>query len=179
MNKPEKLRQPAADNLCLQGRAAVISEAETVLLPMGAPALRPAESGGGKTLLIIGSVSLGADNLPSEASLGGGLAAAGQASGVPGLGEILQRRFLHALRSVTRKPAALLFINSGVRLLAAQSPVHKTLLDLSEQGINLYACQESVYSYHIDAIKKTELLNSIGMAELMLNMDKVVTLPCG
>ncbi|NJP39827.1 hypothetical protein HCH52_02000 [Oscillospiraceae bacterium HV4-5-C5C] len=179
MNQPEPLRQNTADKLSLQSRTAVMSDTETVLLPLEAPVLRHTESGGGKTLIILGSVSLGADHLPGEAGLSGGLAAAGQANGVPGLGEVLQRRFLHALRSVTRKPAALLFLNSGVKLLAAQSAVHKTLLDLSQQGIRLYACQESVHSYHIETLSKTELLNSIGMAELMLNMDKVITLPCG
>jgi selenium metabolism protein YedF len=56
------------------------------------------------------------------------------------LGRLLMHRFLHELGSASTKPETALFINTGVKLVADDSPVLGQLKRLEETGVELLAC---------------------------------------
>ena len=60
--------------------------------------------------------------------------------GSPELGAVLMKSFFVALREKTPLPAALLLMNSGVRLSCAASPVLESLQELERQGVEVLSC---------------------------------------
>ena len=56
------------------------------------------------------------------------------------LGATLMRAFLGVLPEVLDGPAALIFLNHGVKLTTAGSPVLEELEALEEEGAELYSC---------------------------------------
>jgi selenium metabolism protein YedF len=56
------------------------------------------------------------------------------------LGKILMANFLRLLGDSKDKPGALVFWNSGVRLVCEGSPVLEHLKRLEEQGVGIRAC---------------------------------------
>ena len=56
------------------------------------------------------------------------------------LGATLMRAFLGVLPDVLEGPAALIFVNHGVKLTTTGSPVLEELEALTEQGAELYSC---------------------------------------
>ncbi len=56
------------------------------------------------------------------------------------LGAILMRAFLGVLPEVVDGPTAAIFVNDGVKLTTAGSPVLEELEALAEQGVELYSC---------------------------------------
>jgi selenium metabolism protein YedF len=56
------------------------------------------------------------------------------------LGARLMGSFLRTLAAVEQKPSTIIFYNSGVRLVADDSPVLDALEALDRQGVELAAC---------------------------------------
>lgn len=82
------------------------------------------------------------------------------------LGSALAREFFRALaRREGTPPAAVVFLNAGVRLLVDGSPILAQLEELDSQGVAIVACRSSVQ--HFDLEDKIEVGDSMPMTELV------------
>lgn len=68
------------------------------------------------------------------------IAAEGLGQGDPELGRLLMRGLLYTLTEAERPPRALLFMNGGVRLTVADSPVLAHLQALEARGTRIQSC---------------------------------------
>ncbi len=93
------------------------------------------------------------------------------------LGGILVRGLLHTLAEGDRKPSTLIFINSGVKLVANGSPVVDDLRALEDQGVQILACGTCLGYYELkDKVAVGHTSNMYSIVEAMLDADKVTTL---
>jgi selenium metabolism protein YedF len=93
------------------------------------------------------------------------------------LGEILIRSFLHTLGEVEPQPDTLIFLNSGVRLVAAGSPVLDDLRALRDRGVEILACGTCLGHYALkDRVAVGEISNMYAIAETLLRAGKVISL---
>jgi selenium metabolism protein YedF len=93
------------------------------------------------------------------------------------LGGILTRGLFHTLAEGDRKPNALIFINSGVKLVANGSPVADDLRALEEQGVQVLACGTCLGYYELkDKVAVGQISNMYSIVEMMLDADKVSSL---
>jgi len=93
------------------------------------------------------------------------------------LGQVLIRGFLHTLGEVEPRPDTLVFVNEGVRLTAAGSPVVDDLRELAENGVQVLACGTCLGFFGLkDQVAVGEVSNMYTIAETMLRAGKVVTL---
>jgi selenium metabolism protein YedF len=95
----------------------------------------------------------------------------------PELGRILIRGFFHTLGEVEPVPDAIIFFNSGVKLVAADSPVLEDLQALRERGVGILACGTCLGYYELkEKVAVGEVSNMYTIAETMLGAGKVVSL---
>jgi selenium metabolism protein YedF len=95
----------------------------------------------------------------------------------PELGQILIRGFFHALGEVEPLPDTIIFFNSGVKLVAADSPVLEDLQVLRERGVEILACGTCLGYYELkEKVAVGEVSNMYTIAETMLGAAKVVSL---
>ncbi len=93
------------------------------------------------------------------------------------LGQILVRSFFHVLGEVEPRPATVVFFNSGVKLVAEDSPVLGDLRGLDERGVGILACGTCLAYYGLkEKIAVGEISNMYAIAEVMLRAGKVVNL---
>jgi selenium metabolism protein YedF len=93
------------------------------------------------------------------------------------LGNILVRAFFHTLGEVEPLPQTIIFFNSGVKLVAEDSPVMEDLCALSEQDIEILACGTCLEYYGLkDKLAVGEISNMYTIAEMMLGAGRVVKL---
>ena len=108
------------------------------------------------TVMLIGSESLG--------------------RGSDELGGILIRGLMHTLAEGNRRPSALIFINSGVKLVTADSPVLEDLRSLASQGVEILACGTCLGYYELkDKVAVGQVSNMYSIVEAMLDADKVLS----
>lgn len=108
------------------------------------------------TVMLIGSESLG--------------------RGSDELGAILIRGLMHTLAEGNRRPSALIFINSGVKLVTADSPVLEDLRSLASQGVEILACGTCLGYYELkDKLAVGQVSNMYSIVEAMLDADKVLS----
>jgi len=67
------------------------------------------------------------------------------------LGGRLMVKFIHQLPGVSDRPHAIVFYNTGVRLLADRSVVLDTLRQLEHDGVELLACGTCVAHFGLEA----------------------------
>lgn len=92
------------------------------------------------------------------------------------LGAKLMGSFLRTLSAGESRPDKIVFYNSGVKLLAAGSPVLDVLDDLEQSGVLLLACGTCVSFYKLDEkIARERVSNMPTIAEAILNDPSVVT----
>jgi len=92
------------------------------------------------------------------------------------LGNILIRGFLHTLNEVQPLPATIIFINSGVRLVAEGSEVVEDLRALGDKGVEVLACGTCLNYYGLkDKVVVGQVSNMYSIAELLLRADKVIS----
>ncbi len=97
--------------------------------------------------------------------------------GNPELGSILMRAFFHTLGEVEPRPNTIIFLNSGVKLVAEGSKVLDDLQTLKAQGIDMFACGTCLEFYELkDRVVVGEISNMYTIAETILNAGKVVNL---
>jgi selenium metabolism protein YedF len=93
------------------------------------------------------------------------------------LGTVLIRAFFHTLGEVEPLPEAIVFFNSGVKLVVEGSPVLEDLQALSDQGIEILACGTCLGYYELkEKLAVGEISNMYTIAETMLGAGKVVRL---
>ena len=93
------------------------------------------------------------------------------------LGQILVRAFFHTLGEVEPLPDTIVFLNSGVKLVVAGSPVLEDLHALCDRGISILACGTCLGHYGLkDQIAAGEVSNMYTIAETLLGAGKVVSL---
>jgi selenium metabolism protein YedF len=92
------------------------------------------------------------------------------------LGNVLIRGFLHTLNEVEPLPATLIFINSGVRLVAEDSEVMEDLRALCDKGVEVLACGTCLNYYGLkDKVAVGQVSNMYSIAESLLRADKVIS----
>ena len=90
------------------------------------------------------------------------------------LGEMLIASFLRLLRESPEKPATMIFLNSGVRLVCEGSNVLDYVIKLKEQGVEIRACTTCLE--YLDLTDKLKVGKPTTMAESiqsMMNADVV------
>jgi selenium metabolism protein YedF len=92
------------------------------------------------------------------------------------LGARLMGSFLRTLLVATTKPDALVFYNTGVKLLAPHSAVLDVLDELNRAGVRLVACGTCITYFALsEAIAPERVSNMAEIAVLLLAADNVIT----
>ena len=95
----------------------------------------------------------------------------------PELGRILMRGFFHAIGEVQHLPQAVYFLNNGVRLAVAGSPVLEDLAALAGRGVHVASCGTCLdYLGLKDQVAVGEVTNMYAIVEALLGAARVVTL---
>lgn len=93
------------------------------------------------------------------------------------LGKILMRAFMHTFLEVKPSPNTIIFMNNGVKLAVAGSPVLEDLQELSNNGIEILVCGTCLNYFGLtDKIAVGTISNAYSIAEAMLQADKVINL---
>jgi selenium metabolism protein YedF len=127
-------------------------------MPEESVAPQPAEAAAGEPLVV---------TIPSEF----------MGRGDEELGHILIRGFFHTLGEVAPMPDAIIFFNSGVKLVVEGSPVLEDLHELCGRGVAILACGTCLGHYELkDRVAVGEVSNMYTIAEMLLGAGKVVSL---
>jgi selenium metabolism protein YedF len=90
------------------------------------------------------------------------------------LGQLLMSNFLRLIAENKGKPAALLFWNTGVRLVCEGSWALRHLQDLEKQGVEVLACRTCLDFFELtdkqEVGKPTNMMKTI---DVLLNADMV------
>jgi selenium metabolism protein YedF len=94
--------------------------------------------------------------------------------GEDNLGAVLMANFLRNLGESEEKPKAIIFWNTGVRLLTADSPVLEHLKKLAGQGIEILGCATCLdYLNLTDKIKVGKTTNMLRSIYAMFDTDMI------
>lgn len=97
--------------------------------------------------------------------------------GDPALGEILMKSFLFSLHELEGKIAQLIFMNSGVKLTTAGSPVLEHLQALEQKGVEILSCGTCLDFYNIkDNLIAGKVTNMYTAVEILTGADRVITI---
>jgi intracellular sulfur oxidation DsrE/DsrF family protein len=92
------------------------------------------------------------------------------------LGARLMGSFLRMLLSTTPQPDALVFYNTGVKLLAPDSAVLDVLDEVNRAGVRLVACGTCVTYFALaERIAPERVSNMAEIAALLLAAENVIT----
>lgn len=92
------------------------------------------------------------------------------------LGLLLRKSFFGALAEMESLPDKMLFINSGVKLVASGSPVLESLGKLEHSGVEMLACGTCLDFYGLkDKVAVGTVSNMYNFIELLMEAGKVVT----
>lgn len=95
---------------------------------------------------------------------------AGLGSGEPELGKLLLANFLRLLGEGPDLPQEIVFVNTGVSLLAHHSPMLEHLKKLEERGVALLACRTCVEYLDLeDKLAAGSITTMAVIKELLLN----------
>ncbi|MHB1355914.1 MAG: sulfurtransferase-like selenium metabolism protein YedF [Anaerolineae bacterium] len=93
------------------------------------------------------------------------------------LGVILMRSFFYALTEVEIKPRSILFLNTGVRLTVADSPVLEALQKLVSQGVEILICGTCLGYFNLkEQVAVGQVSNMYTIAEKLLAAGHTVTI---
>ena len=93
------------------------------------------------------------------------------------LGDILIRGWFHTLNEVEPLPATIIFINSGVKLVAHGSEELEDLRALCDKGVEMLACGTCLGFYGLkDQVAVGQVSNMYSIAETLLKADQVISL---
>jgi selenium metabolism protein YedF len=91
------------------------------------------------------------------------------------LGALLMRAFVKTLREVKPLPGALIFINGGVRLTTAGSPLIPDIRLLEEAGARVLSCGTCLDFYRLEEKLEVGVVsNMFEIASLLVGADRVV-----
>jgi selenium metabolism protein YedF len=93
------------------------------------------------------------------------------------LGSILIRAFFHTLNESKLLPATIVFINSGVQLVAEGSAVLEDLRALCDKGVAVWACGTCLDYYGLkQKVAVGEVSNMYSIAEALLQAQSVISI---
>jgi selenium metabolism protein YedF len=100
----------------------------------------------------------------------------GRGENVP-LGSLLIHSFLNTLGAFNSKPASILFMNDGVRLVTEDSVAVGELNQLESQGVEILACGTCLSRLELtDKLAVGRVSNMYDLTDIMLKADKVISL---
>jgi selenium metabolism protein YedF len=100
----------------------------------------------------------------------------GRGENVP-LGSLLIHSFLNTLGAFNSKPASILFMNDGVRLVTEDSVAVGELNQLEAQGVEILACGTCLSRLELtDKLAVGRVSNMYDLTDIMLKADKVISL---
>ena len=93
------------------------------------------------------------------------------------LGRLLVRTFLHTLGELPAPPAAIVFMNAGVKLAIEGSPVLDDLRSLAAGGAKLLVCGTCLGFFELkERLAAGRISNMFEIAETLFGAAKVVRL---
>lgn len=93
------------------------------------------------------------------------------------LGKILMPAYMNAFAKGDTLPETIAFVNSGVKLLIANSPAFEALRELETRGVKIIACGTCLDYYNIkEQLAVGSSTNAVELTALMLESDKVIKL---
>jgi len=91
------------------------------------------------------------------------------------LGKILTPAYLNAFLKGENLPDVIAFVNSGVKLLTAESPALTALKELEAKGVRLLACGTCLDYFDLkDKLAVGGPTNAVEITGLMMSADKVI-----
>ena len=97
--------------------------------------------------------------------------------GDEGVGQTLLAVFLRKVLASLKKPDAIIFYNSGVKLLVQGSRYLEVLVALEEQGVELLACGTCVYKVcNQKALLAGRITKMSEITDILLDAETVITL---
>jgi selenium metabolism protein YedF len=98
-------------------------------------------------------------------------------SGDDTLGSTLMKSYMYALSESDKLPKELLFINSGVRLVAEDSEVLESLMKLKDRGVNISSCGVCLDFYKLkDKLAVGEITNMYTIIDKMNTAGNTIRL---
>ncbi len=95
--------------------------------------------------------------------------------GDPELSRTLVNLFLQTALEAGHQPRAILMANSGVKLMAPDSPVLKVLEDFKRRGCEVLACGLCLEFYGLkEKVPKEQITNMFAICEYLFAADKVL-----
>jgi selenium metabolism protein YedF len=126
--------------------------------PSAGPAPPTAASAGGPLVLVIPGEFMGRGEHPE-------------------LGQVLLRGFFHTLSEVAPLPDAVIFFNSGVKLVTEGSPIVEDLEALRGHGVEILVCGTCLQYYGLtERVAVGEVSNMYTIAETILGAGRMVSL---
>jgi selenium metabolism protein YedF len=96
--------------------------------------------------------------------------------GDPDFGANLLNIFLQTILQSGHRPKAILLVNSGVSLLAENSPFEPVLKNFKNEGAEVLACGLCVEFYGLEKdIAKEQITNMFAICEYLFAADKVIS----
>jgi selenium metabolism protein YedF len=96
--------------------------------------------------------------------------------GEPEFSRNLINLFLQTVLEAGHQPRAILLANTGVKLMAPDSPALKVLQDFKARGCEVLACGLCVEFYGLkDVVAKEQITNMYAITEYLFAADKVLT----
>jgi selenium metabolism protein YedF len=93
------------------------------------------------------------------------------------LGNTLMRSFMHTLTEAETRPSRIIFMNSGVKLVARDSEVLDDLRALERKGIEILACGTCLGYYNLkEAVEVGRVSNMYDITAALLDTDKIISL---
>ncbi|OGO01315.1 MAG: hypothetical protein A2Y72_01530 [Chloroflexi bacterium RBG_13_53_26] len=93
------------------------------------------------------------------------------------LGNTLMRSFMHTLTEAETRPSRIIFMNSGVKLVARDSEVIGDLRALEKQGVEILACGTCLGYYNLkEAVEVGRVSNMYDITAALLDADKIISL---
>jgi selenium metabolism protein YedF len=91
------------------------------------------------------------------------------------LGKILMPAYLNAFSKSDKMPDVIVFVNSGVKLLTADSSALTALQNLEAKGVKLLACGTCLDYYNLkDKLAVGGPTNAVEITSMMMQADKVI-----
>lgn len=93
------------------------------------------------------------------------------------LGSLLLRAFFHTLNEADSLPATIVFINSGVQLVAEGSAVLEDLWALCDKGVAVWACGTCLEYYGLkQKVLVGQVSNMYSIVEALLQAQSVISI---
>lgn len=104
------------------------------------------------------------------------LASARLGEGDDKLGDLLMKTFLYTLAQFNDLPAAVVMINSGVKLAVEGSPMLEHLMELKQKGVEILACGTCLDYFNLkDKLCVGDISNMYTILECLMGADKTLS----